>query len=68
MKKSQQLSSKKRNSLIVVAIAELAFKAAAARDIHRRSAEQVRGPKRAWYAALAVNFFGPAAYFAFGRR
>lgn len=38
------------------------------RDISRRPAEQIRGGKGVWRIATLVNFIGPLAYFAFGRR
>lgn len=62
------MSTRKRNSLIAAALAELTLKLAAAVDLHRRPAEQVRGPKRLWALLLLVNLFGPLAYFGFGRR
>jgi hypothetical protein len=34
----------------------------------RRPSEQVRGSKKLWAVAALVNFVGPLAYFAFGRR
>jgi Phospholipase_D-nuclease N-terminal len=42
--------------------------AAALLDLRRRPSEQVRGSKRLWAVATLVNFVGPLAYFAFGRR
>jgi hypothetical protein len=54
----------------VVGIAEAVLKAAAAIDIKRRPADQIRGPKWAWAAGLVINSAGivPLSYFAFGRR
>jgi len=37
-------------------------------DLTRRTDEQVNGPKAAWRAVTLINFVGPLAYFAFGRR
>ena len=37
-------------------------------DLRKRPAEQVRGPKKAWYPALFVNFIGPMTYLRYGRR
>ena len=48
--------------------AQLALLAAAQRDISRRPAEQIRGPKALWRLATLVNFIGPGSYFAFGRK
>lgn len=41
---------------------------AALLDLRRRPAARVRGSKKWWAAASLVNFVGPLAYFAFGRR
>jgi hypothetical protein len=45
---------------ILVALAE--------RDIQRRPAASIRGPKLLWRAIATQNIVGPAAYFALGRR
>jgi NADH:ubiquinone oxidoreductase subunit B-like Fe-S oxidoreductase len=64
------LSPRTRKVIIVVGIAEAALKAAAAIDMKRRPADQIRGPKWAWAAGLVVNSAGviPISYFVFGRR
>ena len=41
---------------------------AALADLRRRPAEQINGSKRLCVAASFVNFAGPIAYFAFGRK
>jgi hypothetical protein len=56
-----------RPFLALAVLIEISLKVAAARDIHRRQPERIRGPKAAWYAALGVNLIGPLAYFGFGR-
>jgi hypothetical protein len=38
------------------------------RDLRRRPAEQVRGGKRLWRVASAVNTVGSMAYLAVGRK
>jgi hypothetical protein len=65
------MSDQQRTLVVVGVAAETAFKMAALVDLKRRRADQVRGPKWAWAAALAmVSSFGllPAAYFVLGRR
>jgi hypothetical protein len=49
---------------------QLGLLAAALRDLRRRPADAVRGPKAVWVAVSGVNYLGlgPLAYFAFGRR
>jgi hypothetical protein len=50
----------------------LAFEAVligvAERDIQRRPADRIRGPKLLWRAVATQNVIGPAAYYGFGRR
>jgi hypothetical protein len=62
------LSPRQRVLLGAAAAAELTLKITALVDIQRRPAEQIRGPKGLWRAAMVVNLVGPASYFAFGRR
>ncbi|MGH2907971.1 MAG: hypothetical protein ACRDK8_01585 [Solirubrobacteraceae bacterium] len=38
------------------------------RDIHRRPAEQIRGPKLLWRLIATQNVVGPALYRLIGRR
>lgn len=62
------LSSRQRALLLAAAAAELSLKVAALVDMSRRPASQIRGPKFAWRAAMAVNTLGPVAYFTIGRK
>jgi hypothetical protein len=68
MGRKRELTPFQKRALTVVAVIEFAAKLIALRDIQRRPAYEIRGSKRAWRFAQAVNFFGPAAYFTFGRR
>jgi Phospholipase_D-nuclease N-terminal len=63
-----RLSERQRTLLVGAAAAELSLKIAALVDIARRPAEQIRGPKMLWRAAMVVNLLGPLSYFLFGRR
>ncbi len=65
---TERFSRKQQAAIGVLAAIELAAKIAAARDIQRRSASEVRGKKLFWRLALLVNTFGPLSYFLFGRR
>jgi len=47
---------------------QVALLAAALVDLRRRPADQINGSKAVWSAVAFVNFLGPLAYFAFGRR
>jgi hypothetical protein len=65
------LDERTRRLLITAAVADGALRVAALIDIKRRPASQIRGPKQAWAAVVAVvNSAGviPISYFLFGRR
>ena len=47
---------------------KLVLLAAALADLRRRPAKRVRGSKKLWFGLSFVNFAGPLAYFAFGRK
>jgi hypothetical protein len=65
---NSRFSRKQRAGIGVLAAVELSAKIAAARDIQRRSADQLRGSKGLWRLALLVNTFGPLSYFRWGRK
>lgn len=60
------MTDRQRAIAIAGAAAQLALQFAALRDLKRRPAEGVRGPKPVWVAASFVNTIGPVAYFAVG--
>jgi hypothetical protein len=62
------LSSEQQAGVVGAGVIQVALLLAALADIVRRPADQIKGPKLAWAAASFVNFAGPIAYFAFGRR
>ena len=62
------LSSGQQTAVLVVGCVQLSLAATAWTDLARRPAEEVNGSKAMWAAVIAVNFFGPVAYFARGRR
>ncbi len=64
------LSPRIRKLIFVGGVAEAGLKAVAAIDLEHRAADQVRGPKWAWFAGLLINSAGliPLSYFVFGRR
>jgi hypothetical protein len=47
---------------------EVVLIAATQRDIQRRPADAIRGPKLLWRVIATQNVIGPAAYFGLGRR
>ena len=62
------LTPSQRAALLAAASVQVGLAVAAWADLARRPATQVRGAKRWWAAAIAVNFVGPLAYFRWGRR
>lgn len=62
------LSPAERAVIVTAAAVQVALAAGAWWDLWRRPADEVRGPKRAWALAIAVNFAGPLAYRRFGRK
>ncbi len=69
-KKWSDLTARQKAPLVLRGIIQLALLAAALADIYRRPAEEIKGSKWLWSAAVFVNFMGigPIAYFAFGRK
>ena len=66
-KRWSDLSDAQKTAVLVAASVQISLAATAWVDLARRPAEQVRGPKAAWAAAIALNFVGPVAYFTVGR-
>ncbi len=54
--------------LAIVAVVHVTVMTLTWRDLRSRPATQVRGNKRLWRAASALNTTGSAAYWVFGRR
>lgn len=64
----KEMSPAARTGTVAVGIAQMALMLAAQRDISRRPAELINGPKAAWRMAALINFIGPMGYFVFGRK
>lgn len=62
------LSETQRRGLLLLTAAQLTLFLAAILSIRRTPSERVRGSKRRWYALAFVNWVGPVAWFAAGRR
>jgi hypothetical protein len=70
-KRWKDLPESQRRMIVVGVVLEAVVKVAALRDLKRRPADQVRGPKWLWGGVITVaNSAGlvPAAYFVLGRR
>ena len=67
-KKWSELSNTGKTLVLTLASVQVSLAATAWADLAFRPAEQVNGSKAKWAAIIAVNFFGPLAYFRWGRR
>jgi hypothetical protein len=67
-KRWRDLSPGQKRAAVGAGIFELGLKVAALADLRRRPADEIRGPKALWVALMFVNFVGPVAYFAVGRK
>jgi hypothetical protein len=67
-KRWSERSPAQRRAIVALGVAQVSFQLAALLDLRRRSADELRGSKRMWVAASFVNWFGPLAYFTYGRR
>jgi Phospholipase_D-nuclease N-terminal len=67
-KRWADLSTPQRAGVVAAGAVQLALLGAALADLARRADAEVNGSKRVWAAVSLVNFVGPLAYFAFGRR
>lgn len=64
----KEMSPAARAGFVAVGIVQVALMLAAQRDISKRPAAQINGPKAAWRAAALINFIGPLGYFILGRK
>ena len=63
-----EMSPRQRALVAAGGALQLGLLLAALNDLRRRPADQVNGGKARWVAISFVNFVGPIAYFAFGRK
>ena len=62
------LSSRQQTAVLTLASVQLSLAATAWADLATRPAASVNGSKSRWALLIAINFFGPVAYFRWGRR
>ena len=62
------LSAGRRAAVLAMGSVQLSLAAAAWADLATRPSVSVNGSKARWALIIAVNFFGPIAYFRQGRR
>jgi hypothetical protein len=65
-----ELTRHQRAAVITRGVVQFGLLAAALRDLRKRPADGIRGPKAVWVAISGVNYLGlgPLVYFMFGRR
>ena len=63
-----EVTRNQQRVILAGAAVQLVLQAATLWDLRRRSADELWGSKRWWTVAAFVNFIGPTAYFAVGRR
>jgi hypothetical protein len=68
VKQYRRLSPTARTAVWALLAFEVVLIGVAERDIQRRPADRIRGPKLLWRAVATQNVIGPAAYYGFGRR
>jgi hypothetical protein len=68
VKRYRRLSPAARRAVWVLLAFEAVLIAATERDIQRRPADRIRGPKLLWRAVATQNVIGPAAYFGLARK
>ncbi len=65
----KDLSGRQRTGVVAVSLAQVSLTIAAYRDLAKRPATEIEGgSKLPWAIAILVNWIGPLAYFAKGRR
>ena len=67
-KEWNELTTNQKTGLVISTIIQIMLLIAALWDIRQRSEHEINGNKWMWTAAAFVNFVGPIAYFAFGRK
>jgi hypothetical protein len=64
----QDLTPRQKTLVVVLGSIQLSLAATAWADLATRSSGEVNGSKARWTAIIAINWFGPLAWFRWGRR
>jgi hypothetical protein len=67
-KRWADLSLPQQIGVIVGGTIQIGLLAAGLWDLAHRSADEVRGDRRMWAGLMFINWLGPLAYFAYGRK
>ncbi len=62
------LSTGQQAAMIVLGAMQISLLVAALWDLAHRAPDEVRGDRRMWAGLVFINWVGPIAYFAIGRR
>ena len=62
------LTTAQKIGTAIMGVIQLSLLLAALYDIRKRPAEQINGSKKMWTGIAFINYVGPLAYFAFGRK
>jgi hypothetical protein len=64
----RDLSRGRQIAVLAGAVVQITLAVTAWRDLAKRPAATVNGPKPLWVALIGINYVGPIAYFIVGRR
>jgi hypothetical protein len=67
-KRWSDLTDTQKVAIVLLGTLQFALLAAALWDIRRRPAAEINGSKALWALVSFINFVGPVAYFAVGRK
>jgi hypothetical protein len=67
-KRWADFSAAQKTGIIILGTLQISLLAAGLWDLAHRKAEEVRGDRRFWAGFMFVNWIGPIAYFACGRK
>lgn len=67
-KRWSELTPLQQVGIMILVSIQISLLVSALSDIYHRPADQINGSKIGWTLLSFVNFIGPLAYFAFGRK
>jgi len=67
-KRWEDLSLAQQRAIAILGVLQFTLLVAALVDIWRSPEEKIQGSRITWTLVSFVNFFGPVAYFLFGRK
>jgi hypothetical protein len=67
-KRWADLSPLQKTCVIIGGTLQIGLLVAGLWDVAHRSADEVRGDRRMWVGLMFINWLGPLAYFAYGRK